>query len=244
MGYKKGASIELQKPWMVIPLFPGVKEEESNNFERKLPGYSKPCFPFPAAVRAPPPLADLASQQLVDSLLRSLDVDISNSGITYSIVASLHLAAQDGVRREYFKRFHKKGSGDETEAGDDDCYSAGSEKLIWSSWKKVVQKHDNNNNGLSSFEEWKSLVKCVSRHLFVIRMEHPLQNYASSVLPKLTSEKEKAEVVRTLQLQPPSQQNSEHISILALMKQIMDRFEPRPYGVFLNDDNFAEKYSQ
>jgi len=123
----------------------------------------------------------------------------------YAVIASLHLVVRGGDYQSLL------------ESTEEEVVRQ-SEMLR--SWKLVQDK--------IQWEQWNKLMRAVMSRLFVIWVDHPLQEYASYQVPQLTDE-ERKQVVDILQLS-----NFHSESVLALMKRIQDSFIAQPYGVLLD----------
>ena len=214
----KGEIINSWRPWRVVPLF---LREPSDSLFPKLPQYD---------ASAQDPLADL--QQSLATINHSTDLyrglqrlfkRSKNTGhwwCTYVVTAAVELVLQGENIKDTVQGANKENSFGQEE-----------EEIIGEVWTWIQT--------VISFGNWKLLCNYVSEHFFVVSSRHPLEAYATQVVPRLTRD-EVHIVVGMLGMQAKFTSKSDvgnnpnSTMALRLSQLLQESNPPRQYGVILS----------
>jgi tetratricopeptide (TPR) repeat protein len=262
---KAGATIEELEPWKIVPLFVD-NEEVVNSWYSKLPKY-KHFFAighFRNVVKLP--LEDKNGKILIEKLLREniirntnkttsgtcsshqSDIKLLQNAVqddlwaVYSIVAAVYLIASNSLSNDNYQEFISSNE------FDDDCDEDTTvflDTYPWSVilnryWKQYLQEY----NFKMSLKIWKRIIYFLYQSIYIVSVEHPLQDYATKIVPTL-SQNELNDVIQVLQLPTcidPMDDPAESVSSatqilsLAVSKHIQDLISDvdRSYAVFFH----------
>lgn len=220
-GSKLQVPISVWQPQMVVPLF--VENNELLRLDLPLFDKSGPVSPESEAVVVKQPTTR-QSQLLFKKVLGSALLDIEKASIVVAMIVSMN---GDSTLLDICS--HQNPSRRRDNAGELDFHHA---RLFHDAYR-IVQDHPGSLIG--SLDEWTRLVRQMMRDVHFAVEDHPLLEYADTVVPKLSST-ELEQVRQRLQFKKTSA-----LGIQKLLRDRVDEDSPRLYAVLLDPDESQQQ---
>ena len=210
---QKGSTLFSQEPWAIIPL---TLETNCIHCSEAFPRFSADSSSSRFLSNELPSLSAKAAKQ-ARKLLQS-QTGLSND-TKYEIIVCLHLVLE-GRHCDACRCCVKEEKNDNNDEDDESVSS--DHPIAKKIWNFISEKIE--------FNHWISLLSYVRKRLLVIMTEHPLIQYATTVIPTFNEDE-----LNQLHHHLFPGGLSKNVSLLAMMKHIQDNVEPEVYGVLLDD---------